>query len=73
MGIGEIDLDELLFIASDPDSRHVFLLDSFNDAPNFVDFLSFTTCDGEWQVCTIEGEATPDIGTLEGRNPKMLF
>ena len=47
VGISNIDLDELLFIASDPDFLHVFLLDSFNDAAGFVDFLSFSTCDGE--------------------------
>lgn len=47
VGIGDIYLPELLHIASDPDEDHVFLLDSFNDAPNFVDFLSFITCDCE--------------------------
>ena len=47
VGISNVDLDELLFIASDPDFLHVFLLDSFNDAEGFVDFLSFTTCDSE--------------------------
>ena len=47
MGIGNIYLDELRFIASDPDIDHVFVLNSFNDAPKFVDFLSFTACDSE--------------------------
>ena len=47
MGIGNIYLPELQFIASDPDPLHVFLLNSYNDAPAFVDFLSFTTCDSE--------------------------
>ena len=47
VGIGDVYLPELLFIASDPDPLHVFLLDSYNDAPSFVDFLSFTTCDSE--------------------------
>ena len=47
VGIGDIYLPELRFIASDPDSEHVFLLNSFNDAQGFVDLLSFTTCDGE--------------------------
>ena len=56
VGIGNIYLPELKFIASDPDRLHVYLLDSFNDAQGFVDFLSFTTCDSElflnsiWQV-----------------------
>ena len=47
VGIGNIYLPELQFIASDPDPLHVFLLNSYNDAPAFVDFLSFTTCDSE--------------------------
>lgn len=47
VGIGNIYLDELRFIASDPDINHVYLLSSFNDAPDFVDFLSITACDGK--------------------------
>lgn len=47
VGVGNIYLPELKFIASDPDPLHVFLLDSFNDAEGFVDFLSFTTCDSK--------------------------
>ena len=47
VGIGNIYLPELLNIASDPDIDYVFLLQSFSDAPYFVDFLSFTACDGE--------------------------
>ena len=47
VGIGNIYLPELKFIATDPDPLHVFLLDSFNDAQGFVDFLSFTACDGK--------------------------
>ena len=46
VGIGNIFLPELRFIASDPDRFHVFLLDSFNDASGFVDFMSFTACKG---------------------------
>ncbi len=46
VGIGNIFLPELRFIASDPDRLHVFLLDSFNDASGFVDFLSFSVCKG---------------------------
>ena len=45
VGIGNIYVPELQFIASDPDNLHVFLLNSYTDAPNFVDFLSFTACD----------------------------
>ena len=41
-------MPELRFIASDPDVQHVFLLNSFNDAANFVDLLSFTTCDSKY-------------------------
>ena len=47
MGIGDIYLPELLFIASDPDWRHVFLLKSFSDAEGFIDLLSYTTCDSK--------------------------
>ncbi len=47
VGIGNVYLDELRFIASDPDIDHVFVLNSFNDAPDFVDFLSFTACDSK--------------------------
>ena len=47
VGIGNIYLPELRFIASDPDEQHVFLLNSFNDAAGFVDLLSFTTCDSK--------------------------
>ncbi len=50
VGIGNIYLDELRFIASDPDIDHVFVLNSFNDAPKFVDFLSFTACDSECRI-----------------------
>lgn len=52
VGIGNVYLNELKFIASDPDPLHVFLLNSFKDAPNFVDFLSFTACDSKaYIVC----------------------
>jgi hypothetical protein len=44
VGIGNIFLPELKFIASDPDPYHVFLLDSFTDAEGFVDLLSIETC-----------------------------
>ena len=47
VGIANVYLPELQFIASDPDCLHVFLLDSFNDAEKFVDFLSYTACEGK--------------------------
>ena len=53
VGIGNVYLPELLFIASDPDSNHVFLLDSFDDASGFVDLLRFTACDSEYTVCKL--------------------
>ena len=50
VGIANYDISELLEIASDPDALHVFLLNSFNDAAGFVDFLSFTTCESKFIV-----------------------
>ena len=47
VGIGNIDLNELRFISSDPDNEHVFRLNSFNDAAGFVDFLSITACESK--------------------------
>lgn len=47
VGIGNVDVDELRFIASDPDREHVFLLRSFTDAASFVQLLSGTTCDSK--------------------------
>ena len=47
VGIGNIDINQLNFIASDPDSEHVFILRSFLDAAGFVDALSVTTCDSK--------------------------
>ena len=49
LGIANPDLNELQFISSDPDSEHVFLLNSYNDAAGFVDFLSIQTCDSEYR------------------------
>ena len=51
VGVGNIYLPELKFIASDPDPYHIFLLDSFSDAAGFVDFLSSTTCDSKLSIC----------------------
>ncbi len=47
VGIGNIDIDELRLIASDPDDEHVFVLSSFNDAAGFVNFLSVTACESK--------------------------
>ena len=47
VGIANYDIDELNLIASDPDSEHVFLLQSYTDAASFVQFLSGTTCDSK--------------------------
>lgn len=49
IGVGNVDVNELRFIASNPDSEHVFLLRSFNDAAAFVQLLSGTTCDSKLQ------------------------
>jgi len=48
IGIGNYYLNELLFIASDPDSDHVFLLESYTDAAFFTQLLRGTTCDSEY-------------------------
>ena len=48
VGIANADVDELQFISSDPDDEHVFILSSFRDAAGFVDFLSVTTCESEF-------------------------
>ncbi len=50
MGIGDINLPELLNISSDPDIHHVFLLKNFDDAPYFTDFLISTTCESKSKV-----------------------
>lgn len=47
MGIGNIYVPELNQIASDPDSEHVFVLNSYTDAASFVQLLSGTTCDSK--------------------------
>ena len=48
IGIGNYNLNELLFIASDPDSDHVFLLESYTDAAFFTQLLRGTTCDSKY-------------------------
>lgn len=52
LGIVNPDVAELQFISSDPDRQHVFLLNSYNDAAGFVDFLSIQTCDSKfnWDI-----------------------
>ena len=47
VGVANYDIDELNLIASDPDSEHVFLLQSYTDAASFVQLLSGTTCDSK--------------------------
>ena len=47
LGIANPDVMELQLIASDPDTEHVFLLSSYNDAAGFVDFLTIQTCDSK--------------------------
>jgi len=47
VGITNYNIDELNLIASDPDSDHVFLLQSYTDAASFVQLLSGTTCDSK--------------------------
>ena len=47
IGIGNYNLNELLFIASDPDTDHVFLLESYTDAAFFTQLLRGSTCDSK--------------------------
>lgn len=47
VGIGNVNVNELRDISSDPDNEHVFLLRTYRDAAGFVDFLSVTTCESE--------------------------
>lgn len=47
IGIGNVYIPELNQIASDPDSDHVFVLNSYTDAASFVQLLSGTTCDSK--------------------------
>ena len=51
VGVANYDIAELNLIASDPDSDHVFLLQSYSDAASFVQLLSGTTCDSEYKQC----------------------
>ena len=51
IGIANPDVEELRFISSEPDEEHVFLLDSYNDATSFVDFISIQICDCKWIIC----------------------
>ena len=48
IGIGNYDIDELRFIASDPHADHVFLLQSYTAAAFFTQVLRGTTCDSEY-------------------------
>jgi len=53
VGVGDADVNELRFIASDPDKDHVFLLRSY--AASFVQLLSGTTCDSELLTINVFG------------------
>ena len=48
IGIANPDVDELRLISSDPDREYVFLLDTFDDAAGFVNFLSAQTCQSKF-------------------------
>ena len=47
IGVGHYNPAELNVIASDPDSTHVFQMNSFNDLAGWVDKLSDVSCDGK--------------------------
>ena len=48
VGIGNIELNELLEISSDPDELYVYLLESYTDARDFVDLMGATLCECEY-------------------------
>ena len=48
IGVGHyVNPSELNTIATDPDSTHVFRMNSFNDLAGWVDKLSAVSCDGK--------------------------
>ena len=47
VGIGNIELNELLLISSDPDQLYVYLLESYADAGSFVELMGATLCECE--------------------------
>ena len=53
VGIGNIELNELLDISSDPDQLYVYLLESYTDAARFVDLMSATLCECEYHSLTL--------------------
>jgi hypothetical protein len=70
MGIGSMDFNELNGIASDPDSKHVQLLASFDDMPGFVDRLRLVTCEAPQLI--VPGLPWADyLGILEGRRKEL--
>ena len=49
MGIGgNVDVNELNEIATDPDETHVFQLSSFSDLSGFIEHLKDSACYGQW-------------------------
>lgn len=51
VGVGHnVNPSELDTIATDPDSTHVFRLNSFNDLAGWVDKLSAVSCDGKYRI-----------------------
>ena len=51
IGVGHyVNPSELTTIATDPDSTHVFRMNSFNDLAGWVDKLSAVSCDGKDRV-----------------------
>lgn len=53
VGIGNIELNELLDISSDPDQLYVYLLESYTDAARFVDLMGATLCECEYYSLTL--------------------
>ena len=50
VGIGpQVDVDELMDMASDPDENFVFHVDNFGGLKNIRELLAIKACDGKYQ------------------------
>lgn len=67
IGVGHyVNPAELKAIASDPDSTHVFRLNSFNDLSGWVDKLSAVSCDGKFLNALVHSNWCPPPSGISG-------